>query len=61
VEADACGIGDTWLTRFRIDLVEALVLLGRLDDARAALDKFRQAAEESNRPWADAMVDHGTD
>ena len=58
VEADANGLQNAWLTRFRIDRVEALVLLGHLDDARLVLDEFRRAAEASESPWAIAAADH---
>jgi DNA-binding CsgD family transcriptional regulator len=54
--AGEMGIGDPGLLRFAVDQAEALVALGRPDDAAQALDVFERRARELGRAWAMAAA-----
>jgi tetratricopeptide (TPR) repeat protein len=52
----AAGVSDPSPVRFLSDAVEALVAVGRLDDAAAVLDPFEERAEALGRGWAIAVA-----
>jgi len=54
--ATALGIGEPGLLRFVPDRVEALVALGRVDEASSALRPFEEAAARLEREWAVAAA-----
>ena len=54
--ATALGIGEPGLLRFVPDHVEALVALGRVDEASRALRPFEEAAARLGRDWAVAAA-----
>ena len=54
--ATALGIGEPGLLRFVPDHVEALVALGRVDEASRALRPFEEAAARLRRDWAVAAA-----
>jgi DNA-binding NarL/FixJ family response regulator len=46
------GVVDPGVTRHRLDLVEALVGIGELDEAEEVQERFESAARELHRGWA---------
>jgi DNA-binding CsgD family transcriptional regulator len=57
--AAVAGIGEPALVQWAPDRVEALVRLGRTDDAQDALDAFEAQAARTGRTWAQACVQRG--
>jgi DNA-binding CsgD family transcriptional regulator len=55
----SAGIVDPGVVRFHADHVEALVRLGRLDDARALVDELSALLAGHPRPGAVALLDRG--
>jgi len=57
-EADAVAGQGAWFARFRLDLIEALIGLGRLDDAQRVLDQFERASA-AGETWPAALAAYG--
>jgi DNA-binding CsgD family transcriptional regulator len=57
--AAVAGIGEPALVQWAPDRVEALVRLGRTDDARVALEALDAEARRTGRSWAQACVQRG--
>jgi DNA-binding CsgD family transcriptional regulator len=53
---EALGVGEPMMFGVDPDLVEALVLTGDLDGARAAQARLEAAGDELQRPWAQATA-----
>jgi DNA-binding CsgD family transcriptional regulator len=54
--ATALGVGEPGLLRFVPDHVEALVALGRVEEAGRVLEPFEEAADRLGREWAVAAA-----
>jgi DNA-binding CsgD family transcriptional regulator len=57
--AAVAGIGEPALVQWAPDRIEALVRLGRTEDAQAALDALEAQAARTGRTWAQACVQRG--
>jgi DNA-binding CsgD family transcriptional regulator len=55
-DAEAAGLREPTLTRFVIDEVEALIALGRIEEAEPLLERFERVARGLNRPSALAVA-----